>query len=145
MGKELEFVSKITKNACQDHQLFDFISDFRNLSALLPNDVKEKVSVTESAITIQAMAAMRLTLSILEKDPYKTLKIGTIGNEMFRLWVQLKQIAPYDTRIRITLRADVPLMARPMLKKQRLQDFVDNLAIALAQIPAATFQGNNLN
>ena len=145
MGKELEFVSKITKNACQDQQLFDFISDFRNLSTLLPNDVKEKVSITESTITIQAMAAMSLTLSILEKDPYKTLKIGTAGSEMFRLWIQLKQIAPYDTRIRITLRADIPLMARPMLKKQKLQDFVDNLAIALAQIPASTFNGNNFN
>lgn len=145
MGKELEFVSKITKNACQDQQLFDFISDFRNLSALLPNDIKEKVSITESTITIQAMAAMSLTLSILEKDPYKTLKIGTAGSEMFRLWIQLKQVAPYDTRIRITLRADIPLMARPMLKKQKLQDFVDNLATALAQIPASTFNGNNFN
>ncbi|MBP5583215.1 MAG: hypothetical protein J6X43_04595, partial [Bacteroidales bacterium] len=84
-------------------------------------------------------------LSILEKEPYKTVKIGTEGNDMFRIWIQLKQIAPYDTRIRVTLRANVPLIARPMLKKAKLQDFVDNLALALGQIPAYAFSAVNMN
>lgn len=145
MGKDLEYVSKITKNSCQDQQLFDFMSDFRNLASMLPTEVKDKVSVTRETITIQAMQAMSITLSILEKEPYKLLKIGTEGNEMFRIWIQLKQIAPYDTRIRVTLRANVPLIARPMLKKAKLQDFVDNLALALGQIPAYAFSAVNMN
>lgn len=145
MGKTLEFVSKITKNACEDKQLFDFVADFRNLSALLPAEMKEKVSVTENTITIQAIQSMSITLSLLEKEPYKTLKIGTEGNEMFRIWIQLKQIAPYDTRIRITLHADIPLIARPMVKKDKMQEFVDGLAFALSQIPVYAFQGNHYN
>ena len=145
MGKELEYVSKITKNSCQDQQLFDFVSDFRNLGTMLPAEVKDKVSVTSETITIQAMQAMSITLSILEKEPYKLLKIGTEGNEMFRIWIQLKQRAPYDTRIRVTLRANVPLIARPMLKKVKLQEFVDNLALALGQIPAYAFNVANMN
>ena len=145
MGKELEYVSKITKNSCQDQQLFDFVSDFRNLASMLPAEVKDKISVTSETITIQAMQAMSITLSILEKEPYKLLKIGTEGNEMLRIWIQLTQIAPYDTRIRVTLRANVPLIARPMLKKAKLQDFVDNLALALGQIPAYAFSSVNMN
>ncbi len=145
MGKDFEYVSKITKNSCQDQQLFNFVSDFRNLASMLPAEVKDKVSVTSETITIQAMQAMSITLSILEKEPYKLLKIGTEGNEMFRIWIQLKQIAPYDTRIRVTLRANVPLIARPMLKKAKLQDFVDNLALALGQIPAYAFSSVNMN
>ncbi|MBQ4215415.1 MAG: hypothetical protein II663_03970 [Bacteroidales bacterium] len=145
MGKDFEYVSKITKNSCQDQQLFNFVSDFRNLASMLPAEVKDKVSVTSETITIQAMQAMSITLSILEKEPYKLLKIGTEGNEMFRIWIQLKQIAPYDTRIRVTLRANVPLITRPMLKKAKLQDFVDNLALALGQIPAYAFSAVNMN
>ena len=145
MGKDLEYVSKITKNSCQDQQLFDFVSDFRNLGTLLPAEVKDKVSITSETLTIQAMQSMSITLSILEKEPYKTLKIGTEGNDMFRIWIQLKQIAPYDTRIRVTLRANVPLLARPMLKKAKLQEFVDNLALALGQIPAYAFSTANMN
>ncbi|MBP5722446.1 MAG: hypothetical protein J6X18_02540 [Bacteroidales bacterium] len=145
MGKDFEYVSKITKNSSQDQQLFNFVSDFRNLASMLPAEVKDKVSVTSETITIQAMQAMSITLSILEKEPYKLLKIGTEGNEMFRIWIQLKQIAPYDTRIRVTLRANVPLITRPMLKKAKLQDFVDNLALALGQIPAYAFSAVNMN
>lgn len=145
MGKDLEFVSKITKNSCQDQQLFDFISDFRNLFQMLPTEVKDKVSVTENTITIQAMASMSITLSLLEKEPYKLVKIGTEGNEMFRLWIQLKQVAPYDTRIRVTFHANVPLIARPMMKKDKLQEFVDGLALALSQIPAMAFNKNSQN
>ena len=145
MGKDFEYVSKIKKNSCQDQQLFNFVSDFRNLASMLPAEVKDKVSVTSETITIQAMQAMSITLSILEKEPYKLLKIGTEGNEMFRIWIQLKQIAPYDTRIRVTLRANVPLITRPMLKKAKLQDFVDNLALALGQIPAYAFSAVNMN
>ncbi|MCQ2958580.1 MAG: hypothetical protein MJ198_00120 [Bacteroidales bacterium] len=140
MGKELEFVSKITKNPCQDFQLFNFISDFRNIATMFPPEVKEKISVTEDTITINAMAGMSITLSVLDKEPSKLLKLGTAGNEMFCIWIQLKQVAPYDTRIRITLRANVPLIARPMIKKDKMQELVDNLAFALSQIPAYQMQ-----
>lgn len=136
MAKEIECVSKITKNACQDSELYDFLSDFRNLATLLPEEAKEKLSFDQESISIQAAAGMSITLSLLEKEPYKLLKLGTPEKEMFRLWVQLKQVAAYDTRIRITLRADVPLMLRPMIKKDKLQEFVDNLALALSQIPS---------
>ncbi len=145
MGKELEFVSKITKNSCEDSQLFSFISDFRNIASMLPAEAKDKISVTNDTITIQAMAGMSITLSVLDKEPYKLLKIGTAGNDMFCIWIQLKQVAPYDTRIRITMRANVPLVARPMIKKDKMQDLVDNLALALSQIPAYAMQGNNFN
>lgn len=145
MGKELEFVSKITKNSCEDSQLFSFISDFRNIASMLPAEAKDKISVTDDTITIQAMASMSVTLSVLDKEPYKLLKIGTAGNDMFCIWIQLKQVAPYDTRIRITMRANVPLIARPMIKKDKMQELVDNLAFALSQIPAYAMQGNNFN
>lgn len=145
MAKELEFVSKITKNACEDSQLYEFLCDFRNLEAMLPAEAREKVTVSQDTITIQAMGSMSITLSVLEKEPYKLVKLGTAGNDMFCLWIQLKQVAPYDTRIRITLRMNVPLIARPMIKKDKMQEFVDNLALALSQIPTMAFNKNNMN
>lgn len=143
MAKELEFVSQITKNTCDDSQLYGFITNLRNFEQMLPQEAKEKVAFSEDSVTIQAMGSMSITLSILEKEPYKTLKIGTQDNEMFRLWVQLKQVAPYDTRIRVTLKANIPLIARPMIKKDQLQQLVDNLAIALGSLPTQLLQANN--
>lgn len=142
MAKELEFISQITKNTCEDFQLFEFITNLRNFEQMLPPEAREKVTITEDTITIQAMGSMSITLSILDKEPYKTLKIGTQGNEMFRLWIQLKQVAPYDTRIRVTLKANIPLIARPMIKKDQLQQLVDNVAFALGSLPIQLLQGN---
>ncbi len=141
MAKELEFVSQITKNTCEDFQLFGFITNLQNFEQLLPPEAKEKITLSEDSITIHAMGSMSVTLSILEKEPYKTLKIGTQGNEMFRIWIQLKQVAPYDTRIRVTLKANIPLIARPMIKKDQLQQLVDSIALALGSLPIQLLQG----
>ena len=145
MAKEQEYVSAITKNPCQDSQLFDFVSDFRNIASILPAEAKEKATFTQDSIIVQAMAGMSVTFKILEQEPNKLIKLGTEQNDMFRLWIQLKQVAPYDTRIRITLRTNVPLVARAMLKKEKLQSLVDGLAQALGQIPVYAFQGNKFN
>ena len=145
MAKEQEYVSAITKNPCQDSQLFDFVSDFRNIASILPAEAKEKATFTQDSIIVQAMAGMSVTFKILEQEPSNLIKLGTEQNDMFRLWIQLKQVAPYDTRIRVTLRTNVPLVARAMLKKEKLQSLVDGLAQALGQIPVYAFQGNKFN
>ena len=145
MGKEQEYVSKITKNPCQDSQLYDFLSDFRNLASILPAETKEKATFTQDSITVQAVAGMSFTFKLLEQEPSKMIKLGTEQNDMFRLWIQLKQVAPYDTRIRVTLRTNVPLMARAMLKKEKLQTLVDGLAHVLGQISVYAFQENKSN
>jgi len=144
MGKETQIVSKITKNNCMDSQLYGFISDFRNIVLMLPPEFREKVTCTEDSITIEAMAGVHVTLKILEQTPYSLLKLGAESAREFCIWIQLKQVAPYDTRIRVTLNAELPMIAK-MLGKKKLQTFADGFAEALSQIPLYAFQGNNLN
>jgi carbon monoxide dehydrogenase subunit G len=144
MSKESKFVSKVTKNNCLDSQLYAFISDFRNIAAMIPAEYRDKVSCTQHAITMEVMKGMNFTLSIVEEEPYKLIKLGAEGTRDFSIWIQLKQVAPYDTRIRITLEAEIPMVAK-MFAKNKLQVFVDSFAEALSQIPVYAFQGNNLN
>ncbi|HRS19759.1 MAG TPA: hypothetical protein P5243_09665, partial [Bacteroidales bacterium] len=136
--------SKITKNNCMDSQLYSFISDFRNFEAMVPSEHRNKANFSQHSVTIEVMQGMNITLQIIEEEPYKLIKLGSEQNKEFCIWIQLKQVAPYDTRIRITLHADIPLMAK-MFAKNKLQVFVDGFAEALAQIPVYAFQGNNLN
>lgn len=141
---ETKVVSKITKNSCMDSQLFNFITDFRNIGLLLPAEMRDKVSFTHESITIEAMPGMPVTLIIIDREPHSTVKYGAEGAQDFTLWVQLKQVAPYDTRIRVTLHADVPMVAK-MLGKKKLQQFVDGFADGLAQIPTIALQANTFN
>jgi hypothetical protein len=144
MAKAVQVVSKITQNKCLDSQLYGFISDFRNIALMMPPDYKDRISCTQHSMTFEAMAGVHVTICILEQEPYKLLKLGAESTRDFSIWIQLKQVAPYDTRIRITLHAELPMLAR-MMSNNKLQGFVDSFADALAQIPVYAFQGNNLN
>jgi carbon monoxide dehydrogenase subunit G len=50
------------------------------------------------------------------------------------MWIQLKQVAENDTRMKLTLRADLSPFIKPMASKP-LQDVLDKIAAVLATIP----------
>ncbi|MDR2962182.1 MAG: hypothetical protein LBU90_00850 [Bacteroidales bacterium] len=140
----IKLESKVTKNSCQDEQLYHFVSDFRNLATLFPPEYRDKVRFSENFISFEAMKGTDITFSILEQEPYKLLKLGVESTRDFFIWIQLKQVAAYDTRIRITMHAEIPKIAS-LFAKSKLQLFVDSFADALAQIPVYAFQAYNLN
>ena len=49
-------------------------------------------------------------------------------------WIQLKQIAEQDTRIKLTIKADIPMMFRMMFEK-KLQQGLDQAVDMLCQVP----------
>jgi carbon monoxide dehydrogenase subunit G len=78
-------------------------------------------------------------LRIIDKEPNKTIKIT--GNDKipfeFHIWIQLKMVAPYDTRMKITLKANLNMMLKMMVGK-KLQSGMDTLADQIA----AAFNGS---
>ena len=71
---------------------------------------------------------------LIEKEPYKLIKIAGIDDSQFdfKLWVQLKQKEENDTRIKLTLEADLNPMFQMMAKKP-LQEFLDKLVDQLSK------------
>ena len=64
-----------------------------------------------------------------------TVKFGAEGIPMdANFWIQLKELAPNDTRIKLTVKADIPMMFKMMIGK-KLQDGLDQAADMLAQFP----------
>ena len=52
----------------------------------------------------------------------------------FNVWIQLKQVAELDTRIRITIKTDMPAMFKMMFDK-KMQQGLDQAIDMLCQIP----------
>ncbi|MFO7868430.1 MAG: hypothetical protein R6U95_03925 [Bacteroidales bacterium] len=127
-----------------DNQLYNFITDFRNIGLMLPPEMKDKVSFSKTSLSIEAMAGMNVTLLLVEQEPYSLIKLGAEGSEDLTIWIQLKQVAAYDTRIRVTIHAKIPAVAK-FIGKKKIQTFADSFADALAQIPTIAFQAHNLN
>ncbi len=71
-----------------------------------------------------------------EREPYKTIKYRADRNSPvpMTLWVQLVEKAPNDTRIRLTLHAELSMMMKMMLKN-KLDTGINQIAEALTRIP----------
>lgn len=133
---EVEIISKVGKANCLDYQLYNFLSDFRNIASLLPPEHKDKLECTADTCLISAQAGMKIELCILEREPSKLIKLGAISGKDFFIWVQIKQAAPYDCRLRITIKAEMNLMMKALSKK-KLQLFADSFVDGICQIPSA--------
>ena len=131
----LKIESKIGKSSCLDTALFNFLSDFTKFTNLLPPEHKAKLDVTPETCTINAGLMGSFSLKYIERTSPKLIKIGTEGTkDSLIIWIQLKNINPYDTRVKITISLEIGLMAK-MMVKPKIQQFADSLTDGICQIP----------
>lgn len=134
-----EFESKIVAIRRTPEDIFRVLSDFRQFTPLIPKDKVEGWEADEDSCKFNVKGLGQTGLKIINKEPFQTVKItgdGKLPFEFF-LWVQLKEVAPYDTRMKLTLHADLNMMLKMMLQKQ-LSEGIDTMA---EQIAAAFNRG----
>lgn len=127
--QKVKIESNIGKSGYSDREIYNFITDFDNFKTLLPED---KVSGWESSgdrCSFQVDPLGRTGLQILEKTPCSLVKIASVpefSKYQFTIWIQLKQVAEGDTRIKITIEPHVNKLMLPMIKGP-LKMFVNGL------------------
>jgi carbon monoxide dehydrogenase subunit G len=109
-------------------KIFNYISNFDNFRSLIPED---KVSDFESrgdACRFRVEGIGQAGLRIIEKEPYKLIKISSDEQTSFDflLWIQIKELEPGDSRMKITTEVKLNPMMATMVKKP-LKNFVDTL------------------
>ena len=120
--------SKIGVISERDEKIYQFLSDFNNFKSLLPPDkVKDFDSDGESCrFTVEGIG--QAGLKFKEKEPHNLIKI--ISDEQtpfdFTLWIQIKEVKEGDSRMKITIDANLNTMMAAMVKKP-LKTFVDTL------------------
>jgi carbon monoxide dehydrogenase subunit G len=128
-----EFESKIVAIQRTPEDIFRVLSDFRLFTPFIPQDKIEAWEADEDSCRFNVKGIGQTGLKIIEKEPFKTVKItgdGKLPFEFF-LWIQLKETAPYNTRMKLTLKADLNVMLKMMLQKQ-LQEGIDAMADQIA-------------
>jgi len=125
----MKIESRIGKSASSDRTIYEFITNFDHFKSLLPEG---KVSGWESSgdrCSFQVEPLGRTGLQILEKQPHSLVKVASIpefSKYQFTIWIQLKQVAEGDTRIKITVEPHVNQFLIPMIKGP-LKLFVNGL------------------
>ena len=136
---EAKYESKIGQVAASDKAIFDVLSNLENLNKvrdLIPEDKVQELEISPDCIRMKVGGlAQKIAIRIVEKEEYKTIKFGADNIPMaVNVWIQLKQMAENDTRMRITLKADIPMMFRMMIDK-KMQQGLDQAVDMLCQLP----------
>lgn len=139
-----KFESKQGKLNTSVDKVYNFLSNFNNFQHLIPADKAKNWESTEDtcSFSVSAMGQnMNISLEIVEKEPNKVIKFsnGPTTPFNFFFWMQLKEVAEDDSRIKLTLHAELNMMMKMMLKKkleEGLNQIVDQLSAAdLNRIP----------
>ena len=136
---EVTYESKITSAQCEAQPIFSVLSDMSSLEKvkdLIPQDkVRDMEFDTDSARFKVDGLGQKITFRVVEREPDKTIKFVTENSPIaLTFWIQLKELASNDTRIKLTLRTDLPLMFKMMLEKKLLEG-LNQAADMLARMP----------
>lgn len=117
---------------------FGVLSDLSHLGKLKDHEaVSGKLRILEydkDSCLLEVDNIGKIGFRIIEREPFKTIKF-----ESFHLpfhvnaWIQLKQTAENETKMKLTLKADLPSMIKMMLNK-KLEQGVNTLADLFADL-----------
>lgn len=137
------YQSSVKHIAAPAERVFNKLSNLRQLEPFVeklkeqvPDDkVKIKdVVVNDDSIYFCIEPMGTLGLKLIEKEPFKTLKFESDKSPIdFNFWIQFVEKEPGDTKIRLTLKADIPFMIKMMLK-DKLEQGIEMAAEALTKI-----------
>ena len=116
-------------------QIFGLLSDLTHLENFkqhIPADKVKDLEFTADTASATIDPIGKVTFRIVDRDPYKTVKFGADNLPIqFNLWIQLVGVSDNDTRMKITVKADIPLMFKPMISN-KLEQGVEQMAEMLA-------------
>lgn len=139
-----KYESKITSAAYPAAQIYRVLSDLKNLEKvrdLIPKDKVQEMEIDTDFVRMKVDGlGQKITIVIVDRIENDTVKFGVEGIPMdANLWIQMKEVSPTDTRLKLTVKAEIPFMFR-MMVKGKLQQGLDQAADMLAQFPYAAWQ-----
>ena len=130
MGLE-KYVSKQVRINRPDYLIYNLLSDFNNFTPMLEGKVDNwRVNGDTCSFTAKGIG---LTVRMVEKTPYTSVKLsGDEGSPFeFSFWIQLVRVDEFDTRMRLTLHANLNMMMKMMVGK-KLESAMDQIADQIA-------------
>lgn len=133
-----EFVSEIKQIPQNDERIYAMLSDLSNLERIkdrIPQDKIKDFEFDSDSCSFLVSPVGKITFQIVDREPCKTIKFQTTNSPVpLFLWIQLKQVQEMDTRMRLTVRAELNSFLKPMVSKP-LQDALDKISTVLASLP----------
>lgn len=133
-----EFTSDIKKIPHSDENIFRVLSDLSKLNLIkdkIPQDKIRDFSYDTDSVSFRVDPVGQVRFNVIEREPNKLVKFKSenLPFETF-LWIQLVPKANDDTRMKITLRADLNPLIKGMVSKP-LKEGMGKIADLIASLP----------
>lgn len=120
---EIKYESKIGQINANATNVYAVLTNLENLQKFkdhIPQDKVKEIEVTRDSIRFKIEGiGPKIAIGIVDHEENKMIKYGAENIPIpINAWIQLKQMEENDTRIRITIKADMPAMFKLMLDKK---------------------------
>ena len=131
------YESDIKTISSNEEMVFSILSDLNNLNKImegtsLTSKVKDLQFQTDScSFVVEGFGKMGF--SIIEREPFKTIKLKSEHAPVeINVWIQLIAREDNVTQMKLTLKADLPVMIKMMIDK-KLKEGINLIADLLAK------------
>lgn len=133
-----QFESSIKQIPYAQQKVYDMLSDLSNIDRVkdkIPEDNLNDLTFDSDSISINASPVGNITMRIIEREEPKCIKFESENSPMpFNFWIQILPTSETASKIRLTIKADIPIFLKGMVTKP-LQEGIEKIADALAMIP----------
>lgn len=135
MGK---YESDIKHIPYPQEKVYEKLSNLENIEKVkdrIPADRLDGLTFDRDSVSVSVPPVGSITLGIIERDEPKCVKFEAKNSPVpFNMWIQLLPVTDASCKMKVTVKADIPMFLKPMLGG-KLKDGVDKIADTLAMIP----------
>ena len=133
-----KFESSVKQIPYPVEDVYRNISDLSNLERVrdrVPEDKLNSFSFDRDSVSVNVSPVGDIKLRITDREEPKCVKFETEQSPVpFHLWIQVLPVSEAESKMRVTVEADIPFMLKGMVSGP-LQEGVERIADALSQIP----------
>ena len=119
-------------------QVYDTLSDLNNIDKIkdrIPSEQMQSLTYDHDTVAVSVPPVGKITMCIIEREEPKCIKFEAQNSPVpFNLWVQILPEADDACKMKVTVKADIPIFLKPMIGG-KLGEGVDKIAETLAMIP----------
>ena len=133
-----KFESSIKQINYPVEDVYRNISDLNNLERVrdrVPEDKLQDFQFDSDSVQVSVSPVGTIRMRIVEREENRCVKFESEQSPVpFGLWIQVLPVDAATSKMRVTVKADIPFMLKGMVAGP-LQDGVEKIADALSQIP----------
>lgn len=118
-------------------EAYNKLSDLKNIEPYVSSikqqfqDKIQDISIDSNYISL-SVENINVVFKIIDREEYKTIKFAVDNIPLSaNMWIQLKEISEMETRMKLTIKADIPFFLKPMVG-DKLEKGIDEIANAIA-------------